>query len=126
MSKIKSSTLRNISDVRASSTSSDLRAIPRPPVTARPMLEDRERSRDGLDVADTTAVLIAEFVAPPHRTMARLNDPRLFATLQAASDTLAPSGISEDPTDRYAASVIETHLVARRRLSKLTNSLLKT
>lgn len=126
MSKVKSSSIRNISDVSAARTSADLQALPRPPVMPRPPVGERGRSQTPLDRAEASLALIMEFITPPQQTMARLSDPRLAATLQAASTSLAPDGVSEDPTDRYAASVIETHLVARRRLSKLTNSLLKT
>jgi len=126
MADIKSSTVRNTPAIGPARVPSDMRAIPRPPVQARQAVEDRNPSSSSIDRADPGAALVAEFIAPPQRTAAWLSDARLASTLQAASDSLAPGGVSEDPTDRYAASVLETHLVARRRLSKLTNSLLKT
>ena len=96
------------------------------PVVGKTPVGDRTMSMPQRKAVDPTRALIAEFIQPAPSTMAWLSDPRLTATLQAASDSLAPGGVAEDAADRYAASVLETHLVARRRLTKLTNSLLKT
>ena len=75
---------------------------------------------------DPIVELVTDFVAPPRRAASWLSDPRLVATLEAASVALAPDGKAQDPTDRYAASVIETHLVAQRLLTRQTNAMLKT
>lgn len=77
-------------------------------------------------VVDPAAQRLADFVDPPRHVASWLSDPRLVATLQAASAALAPEGRAEDAADRYAASVIETHLVAQRHLTKMTNAMLKT
>lgn len=89
-------------------------------------VEERPRRELSEVTADPVAQLVTDFAAVPPRTASWLSDPRLVATLQEASEALAPGGIAEDPADRYAASVIETHLVARRRLMKLANAMLKT
>lgn len=62
---------------------------------------------------------IAAFLALPEDTDAWLADPRLEATLAAASADLAPGGRATNEADGYAASVIATHLEARRRLARL-------
>ena len=126
MADIKSSTVRNTGTVGPARVPSELRVEPRPSIQSRPPIEARTLAPAEIIKGAPGSELITEFSAPSPRTMAWLGDPRLVATLQAASESLAPEGVTEDPTDRYAASVIETHLVARRRLSKLTNSLLKT
>ncbi len=126
MADIKTSTVRNTPAVGAARVPTQMRADPRPPVQGRPPVEGRIPEATGGAGVDPSSALISDFILPAPRTMAWLSDPRLTATLQAASASLAPDGVTEDPTDRYAASVLETHLSARRRLSKLTNSLLKT
>jgi len=65
------------------------------------------------------------FIAPPARVAALVGDPRIVAALDAASASLAPGGKAANAEDRYAASVIETHLAARRRLIQMSNALLK-
>jgi hypothetical protein len=65
------------------------------------------------------------FIAPPASVESLLADPRLISVLEAASASLAPGGKAANAEDRYAASVIETHLAARRRLTQMTNALLK-
>lgn len=82
------------------------------PNTDHPMLSD--------------AQLVVAFAAPPPSVSALLGNPGIAPVLRAASEALAPGGIAEDAGNRYAASVIETHLVARERLDRQTNALLKT
>ena len=127
MADVKPATTVRSGAIRPSTaTPVSMRADPRPPVDARAAVEDREIRSTSLGQLDPASAAVAAFIMPSQRTMAWLGDARLTATLQAASETLAPGGVAEDATDRYAASVIETHLVARARLSKLTNALLKT
>lgn len=126
MADVKSATVRSTANITPARVDSQMRVQPRPPIHSRAAVEGVELPPARQGQVDPTAALVSEFVAPSPRTMAWLANPRMTATLEAASNALAPNGASEDATDRYAASVIETHLVARRRLSKLTNSLLKT
>jgi len=126
MTEIKTSTARGVPSAGATGVPARVKVNPRPMVQPQQQIENREPPSGDQSQVDSSAALISEFTAPPPRTTAWLSDPRLISTLTAASESLAPNGISEDPTDRYAASVLETHLVARRRLMKFTNSLLKT
>jgi hypothetical protein len=71
------------------------------------------------------ALALDAFIAPPASVAALAGDPRLTAALEAASASLAPGGKASNAQDRYAASVIETHLSARRRLTQMSNALLK-
>ncbi len=119
-------TTRRVSSASSANVSVSLRTEPRPAVQAKPSIENRELSQDNNRQVEAASSLVSDFASPPPRTMALLSDPRLASILTAASESLAPNGVTQDPTDRYAASVIETHLVARRQLTKLTNSLLKT
>jgi len=126
MTEIKTPTARGLPSPSAASVPAQVKTDPRPAIQPRPAIESRSLPSGDQNQLDATSALISDFTAPPPRTMAWLADSRLTSTLTAASESLAPDGITEDPTDRYAASVIETHLVARRRLMKFTNSLLKT
>ena len=62
---------------------------------------------------------VAAFLRPSEEEAAWLADTRFDATLAAASADLAPDGQAMDTADRYAASIIATHLEARRRLARL-------
>lgn len=123
---VKIPTTRRMSNAGSTNVSVQLRAEPKPHVQPKPSIEYRELPQDNNLQVEATSTLVSDFASPPPRTMALLSDPRLSSILTAASETLAPNGVTQDPTDRYAASVIETHLVARRQLIKHTNSLLKT
>lgn len=126
MADVKSAMVRGATNTAPARVDAQMRVQPRPPVQSRAAVEGVELPPARQVQIDPSSALVSEFIAPSPRTMAWLSNPRMTATLEAASKALAPNGASEDATDRYAASVIETHLVARRRLSKLTNSLLKT
>lgn len=126
MADVKPASLRGVSSTVPARIPSRVQVAPRPPIGGGVSVDDRAIPAPAQGAVDHSSNLIAEFIQPAPRTMAWLSDPRLSATLKAASDALAPGGVAEDVTDRYAASVLETHLVARRRLTKLTNSLLKT
>lgn len=69
--------------------------------------------------------LIREFIAPPDHVRAWLGDPMIGPVLAQISRELAPEGVSEDPQARYAASVIETHLAARKQLASRLNALIR-
>ncbi len=64
---------------------------------------------------------LATFLAPPAGGM-RVVDPAATIALTDAAGDLAAS---PDPVDRYAATVVETHLSARRELARQINALLK-
>lgn len=64
---------------------------------------------------------LATFLAAPAGGL-RVVDPAATIALTDAAGELAASG---DPVDRYAAVVVETHLAARRELSRQINALLK-
>ncbi|MDD2868162.1 hypothetical protein [Neomegalonema sp.] len=64
---------------------------------------------------------LATFLAAPAGGM-RVVDPAATIALTDAAGDLAASA---DPVDRYAAVVVETHLAARRELSRQINALLK-
>lgn len=127
MAEVKSALVRGSSSSPAPARfDPHLRTDTRPPIQARVAVEESDNRLDGSTFADPASALVEDFIAPPIRTTAWLTNPKLAATLEAASQSLAPGGATEDPINRYAASVVETHLVARRRLSNLMNSLLKT
>jgi|GEM_PF-2844681 len=69
--------------------------------------------------------LISEFIAPPSETSEWLRSPSIGSILAAVSSDLAPNGVANSQQDQYVASVVETHLVARRQLAKHLNSLLR-
>ena len=119
-------TTRRVSNAGSTNVSVPIKTGPSPAVQTKPSIENQELPQGNSYQVDAATSLISDFVSPSLRTMALLSDPRLTSILAAASENLAPSGVTQDPTDRYAASVLETHLVARRRLMKFTNSLLKT
>jgi len=126
MADVKSATVRSTSSLAPARFDPQTRVAARPPVKARQAADEpKDRLNDSISL-DPASALLADFAAPSSRTTAWLNNPRMTSTLEVASQALAPNGAAEDPIDRYAASVIETHLVARRSLSKLMNSLLKT
>ncbi len=127
MADVKSATVRSTSSLAPARFDPQTRVAARPPVKAGQTADEpKDRLNDPSISLDPASALLADFAAPSSRTTAWLNNPRMTSTLEAASQALAPNGAAEDPIDRYAASVIETHLVARRSLSKLMNSLLKT
>ncbi|WP_018633153.1 hypothetical protein [Neomegalonema perideroedes] len=64
---------------------------------------------------------LATFLAAPAGGM-RVVDPAATIALTDAAGELAASA---DPVDRYAGVVVETHLAARRELSRQINALLK-
>jgi hypothetical protein len=68
---------------------------------------------------------VPEFTAPPRETSRWLADPAISATLTAVSNDLAPDGVADNGRDRYVASVVETHLAARRQLARHLNALLR-
>jgi len=126
MANVKSASLRSISGTAPAKPSDEVRVRPYLPARHRPGVDETRANRHSWSEPDPSAALITDFIQPSQRTMAWLSDPQLTTTLQAASEALAPDGTAEDVADRYAASVLETHLVARRTLSKLTNAVLKT
>lgn len=69
--------------------------------------------------------LIKEFIAPPDHVRAWLGDPMIGPVLAQVSRELAPEGSAEDAQARYAASVIETHLAARKHLASRLNALIR-
>lgn len=71
------------------------------------------------------SVLLSEFSAPPRETRELLANPAVTAALVAVSSELAPAGVAESPRDRYVASVVETHLAAKRQLAKHLNAMLR-
>lgn len=126
MAEVKPTALRSEAGSLAHRVSQAPRLNPGLPLPPARAVEERVgQARDGTRV-DAATRLLTEFSSPSPRTASWLSDPRFVVTLQAASEALAPGGRAEDAADRYAASVIETHLVARRRLSTLMNALLKT
>lgn len=64
-----------------------------------------------------------DFIAPPPRVVETLADARLGHTLRAAVKALDTD--RADPSERYAAAVLRTHLEARNRLALRANALLK-
>jgi len=126
MADVKSATVRSPSSLTPARLDPQVRVNARPAIQPRPSIDEPEGRVTGFAQLDPSNALVADFVAPSSRTTAWLTNPRLTATLEAASQALAPNGSTEDPIDRYAASVVETHLVARRKLTTLMNSLLKT
>ena len=126
MAEVKSALVRSSSSLAPARFDPQARVNARPDVQSRVTIDEIENRLSGPILADPSAALVEDFIAPSSRTTAWLTNPKLTATLEAASESLAPGGATEDPIDRYAASVVETHLVARRRLSNLMNSLLKT
>ncbi len=119
-------TTHRVSNASSTNTSVPIQTGLRPAIQAKPSIENQELPQGKNYQVDTASGLISDFITPSPKTMALLSDSRLTSILSAASESLAPSGVTQDPTDRYAASVLETHLVARRKLMKFTNSLLKT
>ncbi len=69
--------------------------------------------------------LLSEFIAPPTETAEWLGSPSIGSVLTAVSGDLAPGGMATSKRNQYVASVVETHLVARRQLAKHLNSLLR-
>ncbi len=126
MADVKPATVRNPTSLTPARVEPQVRVTARPPIQARTAIEEPESRITGSGPVDPSNALVSDFIAPASRTTAWLTSPRLTATLEAASQALAPNGSTEDPIDRYAASVVETHLVARRKLTTLMNSLLKT
>lgn len=126
MANVRSAAVRGASSLSPARVDQQIPLSTPMPVQPRQAFDEPENRSPDASKVDPTSALIAGFAAPSPKTAAWLANPRLGATLEAASEALAPGGVTEDPVDRYAASVIETHLVARKRLSKLMNSLLKT
>ncbi len=73
----------------------------------------------------TTTVLVSEFIAPPRETAEWLGNPAMPAALAAVSVDLAPDGMASSKRNQYVASVVETHLAARKRLARHLNALLR-
>lgn len=69
--------------------------------------------------------LLSEFIAPPSETAEWLGSPSIGSALSAVSGELAPGGVAASKRDQYVASVVETHLAARRQLAKHLNALLR-
>jgi len=69
--------------------------------------------------------LMSEFIAPPSETSEFLGNPAIGSVLAAVSGELAPDGTATSKRNQYVASVVETHLVARKQLAKHLNSLLR-
>ena len=80
-------------------------------------IHPRRRTVDG--------ALVSDFIAPPRETSEWLGSPAMTTVLAAVSNDLAPSGVATSKRDQYVASVIETHLVARRQLARHLNALLR-
>ena len=73
----------------------------------------------------TEVALLSEFISPPRETAEWLGNPAMTAALAAVSADLAPDGVAGSKRDQYAASVVETHLAARRQLARHLNALLR-
>jgi hypothetical protein len=71
------------------------------------------------------AKAIAEFVAPSRETAHWLGNPAIAGVLSSVSQELAPDGVAQSSRDQYVASVVETHLSARRQLARHLNALLR-
>jgi len=69
--------------------------------------------------------LLSEFIAPPSETAEWLGSPAIGSALAAVSGELAPGGEASSKRNQYVASVVETHLAARKQLAKHLNSLLR-
>lgn len=69
--------------------------------------------------------LLSEFIAPPSETAEWLGSPAIGSALAAVSGELAPGGAATSKRNQYVASVVETHLAARKQLAKHLNSLLR-
>jgi len=123
MADVKPASIRGTPSLSPARVDAQIRVPAQSPVQARRSYDEPESRLSEGRLLDPSSALVANFAAPSPRTSSWLGNPRLTATLEAASQALAPDGKTEDPVDRYAASVIETHLVARRRLSKLMNAL---
>ena len=68
---------------------------------------------------------ISDFIEPSRETAKWLGNPALTGALAAVSQELAPDGVAESNRDQYVASVVETHLSARRQLARHLNALLR-
>jgi len=89
-----------------------------------PLKAPREAgARPDRGIAEPT--LLSEFIAPPSETTDWLGSPVMGAALTAVSGELAPGGVATTKRDQYVASVVETHLAARKQLAKHLNSLLR-
>ncbi len=73
--------------------------------------------------SDDTA--ISDFIAPSRETAQWLGSPAISGALAAVSKELAPDGVAGSSRDQYVASVVETHLSARRQLAHHLNALLR-
>ncbi len=71
------------------------------------------------------AEVMAAFTAPSHETKSWLVNPMLSSALKSVSQDVAPDGVAASPRDQYVASVIETHLAARKQLATHLNALLR-
>lgn len=77
------------------------------------------------DRSTSEPTLLSDFIAPPSETADWLGNPVMGAALSAVSGELAPGGVASSKRDQYVASVVETHLAARKQLAKHLNSLLR-
>lgn len=69
--------------------------------------------------------ILEEFSLPPERVRSALSDPTLPTALAEVAEQLAPGGRANDAQSQYTASVIATHLAARRQLSTKLNALIR-
>lgn len=88
----------------------------------RPPQELRGREQEDRPIE---AASVSDFIAPTGETAEWLGNPAMTSVLAAVSEELAPNGSAATERDQYAASVVETHLVARRQLAKHLNALLR-
>ncbi len=68
---------------------------------------------------------ISDFIAPSRESAHWLGNPAITGALSAVSDDLAPDGVAQSSRNQYVASVVETHLSARRQLARHLNALLR-
>ncbi len=98
-------------------------AAPRPAI-ALPRRPPQGVEARGDQRTATTAPL-SDFIAPPAETAEWLGSPAIGSVLAAVSRDLAPDGVAMSKRNQYAASVVETHMVARRQLTRHLNALLR-
>lgn len=89
-----------------------------------PVLAERD-SESQADRKPAATMLVSNFIAPPRETAEWLGNPAMPAALAAVSTDLAPGGVASSKRDQYVASVVETHLAARKRLARHLNALLR-
>ncbi len=101
--------------------------IPRPQV-AKPQQKPVDRSEEN-DFRRSGGVSNGEFISaftePSNETREWLGSPLLTSALKAVSKDIAPDGSAKSSRDQYVASVVETHLAARKQLATHLNALLR-